>query len=295
MKVWSQRFATSMGLVSILIWASLVAGVKLISEALSPIQAVAMIYSVSAISILFITGWPKIWHMPRRYIWGAGSLFVAYEILFLVAISLTDQREQVLLVAMINYLWPPLLIVFSVLARHLKAKLWLILGLLFVLSGFAFVINPDIFVFKKTLAVLAENPWAYGWAFLAALVWPCYCILTKTYAAGHNAVSLFFLMAALGLWVLHFYLAEVFIQPSWPIGLGILLTGSLIGLAYRNWNQSMQYGNLQLLIPSTYFMPVLSSLMSMWILGLTPTWSFWLGTMLVSIGALICWAASQEV
>lgn len=73
---------TWLGLSSIFVWASLVAVVKLVSEAFSPIQGIALIYSFSVLCILTLVGLPKISQMSKIYLWGCGAMFVGYEILF---------------------------------------------------------------------------------------------------------------------------------------------------------------------------------------------------------------------
>ena len=295
MKVWSVQLATGLGLVSILIWASLVAVVKLITESTSPVQGIALIYSFSSLTILALNGFPKIRQMSKRYLLGCGTLFVAYEILFLVAVAWSENHEQVLLIAMMNYLWPPLMIVFSIVARQLQARFWVIPGFLLAIAGLMLVVNPEIANLPRFVQVLAKNPWAYGFAFLGALLWPCYCVLTRKYGHGQNAVPLFFMVASLGLWALHLGMRETFVLPSFSLWLGIVLVGSLIGIAYSNWNQSMQYGNIKVLILATYFMPILSSVMSMLILNVRPELSFWIGTLLVTIGAIICWKSTHPI
>lgn len=105
----------------------------------------------------------------------------------------------------------------------------------------------------------------------------------------------FFILSAAALWLIHLILNEPFIWPDLNLTVSILLAGICIGLAYRNWNQSMQYGHLQLLMCMTYFMPVLSAGMSMWLLDVRPVRSFWAGALLVTLGALICWCATSEV
>ncbi|WP_441365752.1 aromatic amino acid DMT transporter YddG [Acinetobacter lwoffii] len=292
MKIWSVNLATWIGLSSILIWASLVAVVKLITESTSAVQGIALIYSFSSLAIFAFTGFPKITQMSKRYLLGCGALFVAYEILFLVAVAWSDNREQVMLIAMINYLWPPLMIVFSIFARQLQARLWVIPGFLLAVMGLMLVVNPEITNLPKFMQVLAENPWAYGFAFLGALLWPCYCVLTRTYGRGQNGVPIFFLVAVISLWFLHLGLNEPFIMPTFKLWLGIAVVGSLIGIAYSNWNQSMQFGNIKVLILATYFMPILSSVMSMLILDVRPELSFWIGTGLVTAGAIVCWKST---
>ncbi len=75
MKNWSVNLATWIGLSSILIWASLVAVVKLITESTSAVQGIALIYSFSSLAILAFTGFPKIKQMSKRYLFGCGALF----------------------------------------------------------------------------------------------------------------------------------------------------------------------------------------------------------------------------
>lgn len=54
----------------------------------------------------------------------------------------------------------------------------------------------------------------------------------------------------------------------------------------------MQFGNIKVLILATYFMPILSSVMSMLILDVRPELSFWIGTGLVTAGAIVCWKST---
>jgi drug/metabolite transporter (DMT)-like permease len=287
--------ATWIGLSSILIWASLVAVVKLITESLSPVSAIALIYSFSAMAILVLNGLPRFKQMSKAYVWGCGTLFVVYEILFLVSIALSQNHDQVLIIAMINYLWPPLTIIFSILAKQLNYRWPVIVGFIVSVLGLLLVVNPDILNLHQFLQILQQNPMAYFFAFLGALLWPCYSVLTKKYAQGQNAVPLFFVVTAIALWCIHFMMDEAFIFPQLNMWLLIAVTGGLVGIAYSNWNQSLQFGNIKLLILATYFMPVLSSFMSMLILDATPSLTFWIGTCLVTFGAMICWKSTAEI
>ena len=246
-------------------------------------------------AILGLHGIPHFHHMSKAYLWGCGALFVAYEILFLVSIALSQNHDQVLIIAMINYLWPPLTIVFSILAKQLNYRWPVILGFIVSVIGLLLVVNPDLLNLHQFLQILQQNPMAYFFAFLGALLWPCYSVLTKKYAQGQNAVPLFFVVTAIALWGIHFMMDEAFIFPQLNMWLLITVTGGLVGIAYSNWNQSLQFGNIKLLILATYFMPVLSSFMSMLILDATPNFTFWIGTCLVTFGAMICWKNTAEI
>lgn len=283
---------TWLGLSSILIWASLVAVVKLITESISPILALALIYSFSALCILGLNGFPKISQMPKRYLWGCGSLFVCYEILFLSSVAYSHNHEQVLIIGMINYLWPPLTVIFAIFAQQLSYQWSVVLGFILAILGLMMVVNPDILAVSKFWAVLQQNPMAYSFALIGAVLWSCFSVFTKKYAQGHNATPFFFAVTAIALWGIHFISAEPFTLPSLGMWGAIVMTGSLIGIAYSHWNQSLQFGDIKLLILATYFMPILSSVMSMLILDATPQLAFWIGTILVTLGAIICWKST---
>ena len=291
----TKQTATLMGLGSILIWASLVAVVKLLTEALTPLSALALIYSFSAICIVASSGFPQVAQMPKAYLYGCGALFICYEVLFLSSVALSRHRDEVLIIAMLNYLWPPLTVLFAIFAGQLRHQNGVIIGFVLSIVGLMLVVNPHIFDVQHFRRVLLANPMAYGFAFIAAILWANYSVLTKKYAQGHNAVSLFFALTACSLWVIFAFSDEHWQMPTAMLWLAVAAVGGLIGWAYQQWNQSLQFGNMKVLILATYFMPILSSMMSMFILQITVGWIFWLGTLLVTMGALICWKSTEDI
>ena len=50
----------------------------------------------------------QIRHLPMRYLFGCGTLFVSYMLLLFLAIGAAQDRQQVLEVGLLNYLWPVL-------------------------------------------------------------------------------------------------------------------------------------------------------------------------------------------
>ncbi len=132
-------------------------------------------------------------------------------------------------------------------------------------------------------------------AFIAAILWSLYCVLTRKLAQGHNGVPLFFCFTAIALWILFFMIHQSWQMPSLKLWLVIIVMGTLIGIAYKNWNQSLQFGQIQLLLLATYFTPVLSSIFASVLLRTVPEWTFWIGTCLVSFGAIVCWKFSRSI
>lgn len=85
---------------------------------------------------------------------------------------------------MINYLWPLLMIVFSILAKQLDYRWTVGLGFLFDMTGLILVVNPDVMNMQKMISTLLQNLIIYLIAFVDALLWPIYSVLTKKYAQG---------------------------------------------------------------------------------------------------------------
>lgn len=287
--------ANLVGLSSILIWASIVGGVKLVTEQLTPLLGIALLYSISAISIVLLNPRALNVVLPKKYLIFCGSFFVLYEILFLSSIGLSHTRQEALILAMVNYLWPSLTLFFAYLNRQLFFRLPAFLGILISLIGLGIVINPDFFNFSLFLSIITKNPVAYLLAFIAAILWSMYCVMTPKYAQGHNGVPLFFCLTAISLWLLFFITHQSWQMPSTSLWLIIIIMGTMIGIAYKNWNQSLQFGQIQFLLLASYFTPVLSSLFASLLLQTMPHWTFWLGTCLVSLGAIMCWKFSQNV
>jgi hypothetical protein len=115
--------ANFLGFSSILIWASIVGGVKLVTEQL--LLGIALLYSVSAFSIVLSNPKALKIALPPKYLVYCSSFFVLYEILFLTSIGLSHTREEALILAMINYLWPSLTLLFAYLYRQLSFQLLL--------------------------------------------------------------------------------------------------------------------------------------------------------------------------
>jgi hypothetical protein len=63
--------------------------------------------------------------LPLSYLVGCGLLFVTYTVLLFLAIGLARGRQQVLEVGLLNYLWPALTILLSVVLLNKRARLLL--------------------------------------------------------------------------------------------------------------------------------------------------------------------------
>lgn len=104
------------------------------SEQLGPLTAAAVVYLVAGVFCLAHllragTSIRQLLELPRKYVFGCGFLFVLCMVLLFLAVGQARDREQVLEIGLINYLWPASTILLSLLLLKKRASLWLIPGL----------------------------------------------------------------------------------------------------------------------------------------------------------------------
>ena len=110
--------STSLGLLAVLFWASTVAFSRVAVEAVGYFTTAAILYLAAG---LLSCAWAAargrftgMLRQPRRYLLACGALFVLYTLCFYGAIALAADRQVAIEVALVNYLWPALVLVLSV-------------------------------------------------------------------------------------------------------------------------------------------------------------------------------------
>ena len=81
--------------------------------------------------------------------------------------------------------------------------------------------------------------------------------------------------------------------PSAKVAAQVVLVGALTALGYSCWEHGIQHGKLAVLAAASYFTPVFSAFVASALLQVLPSWSFWQGVALVTLGSLICWWATR--
>lgn len=287
--------ATLIGLCAIVLWSTTVGLIRSISESLGATGGAALIYSASALFLCLARGIPGWRHLPKSYLWLGGALFVSYEICLAISIGLAHNRPQALELGMINYLWPSLTLVFAIPLNQQRFRGWLWPGLVLSVAGIVWVLKGDsdwspLLLWHNVM----DNPLAYGLAFFAAIAWALYNNVTRRYARGQSGVTLFFLVTAAALWLKFFITGQP--QPmqfSAAVVMEVLFMAASTAMAYSAWNTGIQHGNMTLLTMASWFTPVLSALLASLWLQLTPSWSFWQGVVMVTLGSLVCWRATR--
>jgi drug/metabolite transporter (DMT)-like permease len=234
--------------------------------------------------------------LPRLYLLGCGSLFVFYTAAVYLAVGLAQSREQLLGIALVNYLWPALTVLFSLVLLKKKASFWLVQGTALALTGVFLVMTLGARVSWRSFMVhLQAGQAAYALALAASISWALYSNLTRrwTVPTGGSAVEIFIPATGLVLLGLRLLTAE---SAGWNLRAVADASGlaAVTTLAYVLWDLCMRRGNLLLVVACSYFTPLLSTLISCAYLRISPGPKLWIGCLLLVGGSLMTWRSVSD-
>jgi drug/metabolite transporter (DMT)-like permease len=297
-----ERSSTGAGFAAIILWATTIAVGRSVTEQIGPLTTGALVYLVGGLlgSVYLLARGRFLFTfrtLSKRYLIGCGSLFVLNMLGMYLAIGLAADRAQVLEVGLVNYLWPMLTMVASVVLLRLRATVFLIPGALAATAGiFLTVTQSSSVTWESFQRNVADNQVAYGAALMAAITWALYSVLSRKWAANDEgeAVPIFMLATGVILGVARLLHPE---EARWTIScvadLAYLATGP--NLAYFLWEHAMRKGDIVLVTSASYFTPFLSTLISCAYLGVTAGMQLWAGCGLIIAGAAICkWAVRED-
>ena len=290
--------ATLIGLIAIVLWSAIVGLIRSVSDHLGPTGGAAMLYSVASCFLLLTVGGARprdLRAFPRRYLLWGSVLFVAYELCLALSIGYAHTAQQAIEVGMVNYLWPSFTIVAAIVFNRQRANWLIVPGFGLSIIGIGWVLGgAQGFDLRGMAANVQDNPLSYGLALAGALIWAGYCTVTARIANGKNGVTLFFILVALALWV------KYGLEGGGPMDFTaaaivyLVLAAGAMGFGYAAWNVGILHGNVTILAGASYFIPVLSSALSVWLLGASLSWVFWQGAAMVCAGAILCWLATRR-
>lgn len=283
-----------LGISAILFWSMVPSLIRLLSESFGAIGGAALMYSAATLLLICLVGWPSLRQFPLRYLLVGGALFVSYEMALALSLGYAQSRLQAIELGLLNYLWPCLTVLLSVLLGQQRASLWLVPGLLLSLVGVSWILSGgDGISPQRMLANASANPLSYGLALAGAFLWATYCCVAKPLAKDTDAIVPFFALTSLALWLKFLFSEEsLSLPPLADAGL-VTVAAVVMALGYAAWNRALLRGNLLLLAAVSYATPVLASLLSSLILSTALSFSFWQGAALVTAGSLVCWWATR--
>ena len=290
----SSGSATAAGLLAIVLWSSMVGMIRLVTDSLGAIGGAAMIYSCCAILLSVTVGWPKFKDFSRTYLVTGAVMFAAYEVCFALAIGLADTPRQAIEVGIVNYLWPSLTVVFAIVFAGQKASRLILPGIVLSVVGIAVVLGGDAGLdVAGTVDNVRSNLLSYGLAFAGAVIWSGYCTVTKMFANGNNGITPFFVLTAVSFWCMYLSSDREPMHLSFTAIAATMVAACAIGFGYALWNVGILRGNMTLLAAASYFTPVLSAAFSSLMLATALGLTFWVGTAVVCLGAILCWWATR--
>jgi drug/metabolite transporter (DMT)-like permease len=293
--------STGCGLGAIILWSATFAFARSLSEQVGPLTGGAAAYLIGGSFCLLRLASSSVpltrfLQLPRLYLFGCGSLFVFYTAAVYLAVGLARSREQLLEIALVNYLWPAMTVLCSLLLLKKRASRWLVPGTALALTGVFLVMTQGGSVSWSSLTEhLQSNPVAYALALAAAVSWALYSNLTRRWSGPESlgAVELFIPTTGLVLLALRLLTTE---PTHWSLrtvgeasGLAVVTT-----LAYFLWDVSMRKGNLLLVVACSYFTPLLSTLVSCVYLRVSPSPKLWIGCLLLVSGSLMTWRSVSD-
>lgn len=300
MKLLDIHRHTVLGFLAILLWSTTVALARSISEQVGPLTAGAAVYltggSILACNTVLRTrSVAGLVRAPRLYLFGCGALFLIYTTVLFLGLGLALSRQQTLEIGLVNYLWPTLTILFSLIILSKRASMLLIPGTVSALCGIVLVLTQQTGIsWASFFSNLSSNPAAYGLGLVAALSWGLYSNLARLWGSGHGGgVPLFVLGTGVVLLLLCLFRGE---GGSWSVH-AVLETGVLglsTALAYLFWDSAMRKGDLILVASGSYFTPLLSTVVSCIYLQVVPGMSLWFGCLLIVAGSFLSWYAIRQ-
>lgn len=283
----STTIGTLTGVLTLFIW-SASAMLIYLSGDVPPLQLAAIVNFLAA--SLYVIKWIIKRENPMRFLVRANisdlillcSGLGFYSACYYVALKTAPVMEANFL----NYLWPVLLVGFSAIVQKTPLKTWQILGLLTSFSGAAILL---VFKTNQDLTFASGFQWShilgYGLAITAAIIWAGYSALTSKRKNHPDMMFFAFFFAAILSFFLHLYFEDTQ-MPSPNQWIIICVMGSAT-LSYALWDWSMKNGDVQIIASLSYFIPLFSTILLIFVTGGALALSSYIGGGLIIAGALL--------
>jgi len=293
---------TLYGFGALLLWSMMVALTRSLSEKLGPLTAATAVHLLGGVFCMGLLAMPGRRERPMRapsswkYLAGCGFLFALYSLALFVGVGRVGDRTQVLEIGLVNYLWPTLTILLSLVLLRRHARVWLVPATFLALAGVFLVLTQGADISWSGFAGhVGRAPLAYGLGLVAAVSWGLYSNLARRWAGGSDAGGVYFFIPLTGvaLLVLRLFRPEASTWNAAVVGELVLMSAANTA-AYLLWDSSMRKGDVVLVTSCSYFTPLLSTLFSCLYLGVSAGSRIWIGCALIIAGSLLSWRSIKE-
>jgi drug/metabolite transporter (DMT)-like permease len=294
--------STLAGFMAIILWSSTVALSRSISEKVGPLMLGFTVYTTAgvmlAVSAVLQKREVNISKGQSRTIAVRGLLFIVYTFSLYLALGLATDRLQAVEIGLLNYLWPSLTLLLSLVLLRKRANGWLVPGTLLGLAGIVLVLTQGSDVSWDSFSGhILGSPLSYGLGLLAAFSWALYSNLTRRWNASASGwdMPLFMLATGLAFGLAALFTGREFALNGWTV-LEVLVLAAFTAAGYLLWDIAMRAGDMVLVAAASYLTPFFSTLVSTLYLQVLPGPSLWIGCLLIIAGSFISWRSfSSEV
>jgi drug/metabolite transporter (DMT)-like permease len=280
--------ATAIGMTAILMWA-LLALLTIGSAPVPPLLLNAMCFGIGgAIGLLWTArrGFGVLRGVSWKvYAFGTIGLFGAH-LLYFTAFRMAPMAET----GLIAYLWPLVIVLMSGFLPGERLTLLHVTGAMLAFAGAGLIVLGG-----AGTADASALP-GFGIAFVFALTWASYSVLSRRIGAvPTESVTVFCLAAALLSAMAHLGL-ETTTWPQSAVGWGSVIALGIgpVGLAFFTWDIGMKRGDIQLLGVAAYAAPLLSTV-ALVAAGVTkPSSAILIAAAMITAGAALAARASAR-
>lgn len=300
----SKKF-TIYGFIAIVIWGTSAAITRTLSESLGTFTSAALVNTLAglfAVSDQFFRrqGFRNLRKIPARYWFWCGLLYIAYIITSYTSVSLAENREQVMIVVLIKFLWPLITLLLTIPILKAKASPWLIGSVAVSIAGIAVAnLGGKIQDLPSFTANISHNFLPYFLGLVSALAWGLYSNLARRFIGDKEdgGVGFFILITGLALGAVSLAMNEPRVLTSSMIG-GLLYQSIVTTfIATLLWDAAMRKGNIVVVAVASNYLPVVTTIMTALMLEVAISRSMLIGAALVVAGTI--WSKrcfqSQEV
>jgi len=296
-----KRRGTLLGILALVFWSTSVAFSRSVTEHMGTLNTAFFNLLFSGMLLLGIQGliykkefFLKFKRLPFAYFYKVGIFMVLYMVVFYAAVGGAASREAVIVVGIINYLWPGLTFLFSVpLLKHKARYGLLIIGIVIAFAGAAAAhLEGNRLSATDIRLTVKDNLLPYGFALLAAVSWGLYSNLARKFKTEGDIISvplIFIISSGVVLALMLFQgKAPELTLAGWEYPEFAYLVTFPTALAYLSWNRAMRDGNKNLVTAISYLVPLASTLISGLYLHVNIGPGFWAAAFMVLLGAVVC-------
>ena len=275
--------STLIGFIAILLWA-LLALFTAASGSVPPFQLTAISFSLGG--MIGVVTWIFRPHAIKQlrqstavWVLGVVGLF-GYHFVYFTALKNAPPVEA----GLIAYLWPLFIVLFSALLPGEQLKWHHIVGGALGLLGAALIVTGG-----GAVEFRSEFSFGYAMAFLCALIWSGYSVLSRRFSDVSTDVVTGFCLATSLLALVAHLLLETTVWPTTGTEWFAVLALGLgpVGFAFYVWDYGVKHGDIQVLGAASYLAPLLSTL-ALILAGYADfTWAVAIACLLITVGALL--------